>query len=212
MPRAAPSLTDAKSLAIRQAARRLFLEQGFAATGTDQIAAAARVSKATIYTRYRQKEELLAAVLGDMLAELEMPDLQKGVSSVAELRGVLVGLAQLSIRVLTKPDYLGLARTLIGEMPGQPELGELFAEAVPLRILGGLATLFEAAQAAGLVRATDSALAARTFIGPLLTFVLLEGLLARTPRPPTEAQLETLVDLCLGGLLTDAPALPEVSL
>jgi AcrR family transcriptional regulator len=52
----------ATRLAIRDAAMRLFGEQGFAGTTIDQIAEAADVSRATVFTYFPTKEEI---VFGD---------------------------------------------------------------------------------------------------------------------------------------------------
>src|SRR5690348_10057779 len=52
--------------AIREAAATLFLQRGYQATSMDDIAAAAQVSKQTIYTHFAGKEELFAdLVLGN---------------------------------------------------------------------------------------------------------------------------------------------------
>jgi AcrR family transcriptional regulator len=54
--------------AIRTAALALFLEVGFEATSMDAVAAAAPVSKGTLYARYESKELLFRAVLEEELA------------------------------------------------------------------------------------------------------------------------------------------------
>src|SRR5690242_20479659 len=52
--------------AIREAAAALFLENGYQGTSMDDIAAAAQVSKQTIYTHFLSKEALFAdLVLGN---------------------------------------------------------------------------------------------------------------------------------------------------
>lgn len=208
MPRSAPHRADAKSQAIRQAARLLFLGQGFAATTLDQVAARAGVSKATIYARYRQKEEVLADVLDDLLREWDAPLAPATpVTTLDELRAGLLALAEQTAARLMRPEGLSLVRMLIAEMNTQPELGELFVRAVPGPLLTRAGALLGAAQAAGLLRPADPDLAARAFVGPLMSFVVLGGLLAREPRPPTPAQLAGMVDLCLHGLLP-APSPP----
>ena len=55
-------------LAVRAAALELFLDAGFEAASMDAIAAAAQVSKGTLYARYDSKEALFRTVLE---AELE---------------------------------------------------------------------------------------------------------------------------------------------
>ena len=58
----------ATRLAIREAAMRLFAERGFAGTTVDEIAAAADVSRATVFTYFPTKEEI---VVGDASSAVE---------------------------------------------------------------------------------------------------------------------------------------------
>jgi len=53
---------------IDSAARRLFASRGYAGTSMAEIAAAAGVSKATVFHHYRSKRELYEALLGDAFA------------------------------------------------------------------------------------------------------------------------------------------------
>ena len=48
---------------ILNAAELYFLQQGYARTTLEQIAALARIGNTTLYKRYRNKEELFTAVL-----------------------------------------------------------------------------------------------------------------------------------------------------
>src|SRR5215208_7701916 len=58
----------ATRLAIHDAAMRLFAERGFAGTTVDDIAAASDVSRATVFTYFPTKEEI---VFGDASAAVE---------------------------------------------------------------------------------------------------------------------------------------------
>ncbi len=58
----------ATRIAIREAAMRLFDDQGFAGTTMDQIAEAADVSRATVFTYFPTKEEI---IFGDGGAAIE---------------------------------------------------------------------------------------------------------------------------------------------
>src|SRR4051794_38858021 len=58
----------ATRLAIREAAMRLFAERGFAGTTVDAIAAAADVSRATVFAYFPTKEEI---VVGDASSAIE---------------------------------------------------------------------------------------------------------------------------------------------
>jgi AcrR family transcriptional regulator len=77
--------------AIHDAAMRLYGEQGFARTTVDQIAEAADVSRATVFTYFPTKEDI---VFGDApVAIAALADLLPGAGTVATVREWLGGLA-----------------------------------------------------------------------------------------------------------------------
>ena len=61
---------QAKRRQITDAARALFLSQGFARTSMDAVTAEAGVSKQTLYAYFASKDELLIAVVGEALQTL----------------------------------------------------------------------------------------------------------------------------------------------
>jgi AcrR family transcriptional regulator len=56
--------------ALVDAARRLFTEQGYAATGTEEIVAAARVTRGALYHHFRDKTDLFRAVMEQIAREV----------------------------------------------------------------------------------------------------------------------------------------------
>ena len=68
-PEHVTSRTKAKRAQILAAARRLFLQHGFAQTSTEAIRLEAGVSKETLYRYYASKEDLFADVLQQMTLE-----------------------------------------------------------------------------------------------------------------------------------------------
>ena len=192
----------AKKEQIRAGAQRLFLDRGFAAAGTDAIAAEAGVSKQTLYVYYRSKDELLADVLEHLVEggpRGEPPLVVEGAppGSRDELRRALDSLARGLISGLMDPDYVALVRVVIAETPRLPHLGTLFRAAVPERVLGNVSALLEAARENGVIGAVDADAASRAFVGPLLTYVLLDGLFVGDgpPRPPGPERIGAAVDL-----------------
>ena len=192
----------AKKEQIRAGARRLFLDKGFAATSTDAVAAEAGVSKQTLYAYYPSKEELLADVLEHLIEDgprggspLTAAGAPPG--SRDELRRALDSLARGLISGLMAPDYVALVRVVIAETPRLPHLGRLFRSAVPERVLGDVSALLEAARENGVIGPVDTDAASRAFVGPLLTYVLLDGLFVGDcpPRPPGPERIEAAVDL-----------------
>lgn len=182
---------------MRVAAQRLFLERGFAGTSTDAICSEARVSKETIYTYYGGKEGLLAAVLRHLIESAEM-----GVHHRSRrrrtLRQELIAYASALVDDLMNPEYLALVRLLISEVSRQPQLGALFRAAVAERAFRGVTGILEDR---GISENVDLNAAGRMFVGGLLTFVLLDGLLSPDePRKPSRPRIAAHVDLYLGAL------------
>ena len=179
---------------IIRAAISVFAENGYGASSTAHIAAEAGVSKETIYSYFGNKAGLLREALTSLVATPEGavdPEPAARFTTQAEFRAHLRSLAAGLVSDLTQPQYLALARIVVAETPRDPALPEMFRQALAGRVLASVASEVVAAQRAGVIDAeVDAATAARAFVGPLLTYVLLDGLL-RPPdeirRPPAEA-------------------------
>ena len=194
----------AKRDQIRVAAQQLFLERGFANTGTNLIAKEAGVSKETLYRYFPSKEELLADCLRHLIADVPENRLPVAAGKAPledrdDLRAALLDLALRFISNLMKPDYVALVRVIITETPRFPHLGSLFRSTVPERAFRSVIDILRHAQDKNLVRLSDPETAARMFLGPLLTYVLLDGLFVGEgpPRRPPPERIEAVVDLYL---------------
>ena len=191
----------AKLEQIREGAQRIFLERGFAGASTDAIASEAGVSKQTLYAYYASKETLLADVLRHLIHENPQNPLSEveemPLDTSEELRGALDSLAQRAITSLMQPDYLALIRVVIAETPRLPQVGALFRSAVPEQLLGGIVRILEGARVKGVVGEVNADAASRMFMGALLTYAILDGLLVGEgrPRPPASEQIAAVVDL-----------------
>lgn len=196
-PRAA-----AKRDQIRAGARRIFLRDGFAATSTDAIASEAKVSKRTLYVYYPSKEELFADVMRKMTIENPQTRALETIEEMSpgsedELRRDLLELARKIVVTMMQPDYLALLRTTIADTHRFPQLGGLFRASVPERAMKSFAVFIEKGRERGVVaRDVDGDTAARMFVGPLLTYALLNGLFAEgPPRLPGQEKIQEIVDL-----------------
>ena len=200
---------EAKRSQILAAAQRLFLERGYAAATTDALAAAAGVSKQTLYAYYPSKEDLLADVLRrlvdpDAIESFLAVDAHPGAADPAAFRAALGALAGRMAATVMQPDYLALLRVIVTEAPHQPHLAELFKATVPERGFRLVTAFLAAADAAGVVRVPDPDAAARLFIGPILTYALLDGLFVvdEPPRPPSPERIAAIVDLFFRAITT----------
>lgn len=204
--------TERRQRIIRSAIE-VFAERGYAAASTAQVAAEAGVSKETIYSYFGNKAGLLREALTSLVASPGGPAMAESVgpvSSPTELREHLHSLATGLVADLTQPQYLTLARIVVAETPRDPSLADLFKEVISGRVLAQVASMVGAWRQAGLVRPdVDAAAAARAFVGPLLTYVLLDGLLQppSSIRRPSDEAIGGQVDLFYHAVrpITDHP-------
>ncbi|GAA4709935.1 TetR/AcrR family transcriptional regulator [Phytohabitans rumicis] len=193
---------QAKRAQIRNGALTAFLESGVAGTSMDHVAACAGVSKQTLYVYFRSKEDLLVDVLGGIVTSLDerAPLLaDRPVTSREDLRDVLSEVGWVMVSHLMSDDYLALFRIFIAEMATTPGLLTIWRETVPARFLARVEAVLDRARAAGVIKSDlDLDLATRLFIGPMMTFVFLDGL----ARPdsvlvPNRKRVDEVVDLYL---------------
>ncbi|MFJ6686865.1 TetR/AcrR family transcriptional regulator [Streptomyces werraensis] len=114
-----------KRQAIVQAARELFLKEGFG-VGMDAIAAAASVSKVTVYNHFGSKEALFTAVIAGALDEsLAEPTAALGeLVEADDLRSSLLDAARHWVRsVRADNDVTALRNLVAAEAHRFPELG-----------------------------------------------------------------------------------------
>jgi TetR/AcrR family transcriptional regulator len=136
---------------IETAARRLFANRGYAGTSMAEIAAAAGVSKATVFHHYRSKRALYEALVGDAMAgfrEQIVPLLDAG----ADLQGSLREFAAAHVDRLTRMQ--GTMRLIAREMmSGTPASGELLSGSGLTQNFALLVDVLRRGQASGTVRA-----------------------------------------------------------
>lgn len=203
---------EAKRAQIRDAAQRLFLHQGYAATSMDAVTAAAGVSKQTVYVYYPSKRVLFADVLEHASVghpEFQAIDYLRTVrpASRAELQDALTQFAERVVQTMLQPEYTSLLRVLIPEVRLYPELSELFREVVARRSLQSVGQLLEEAAHRGIIGQVDTDAAARLFVGPLLTYLVVDGLLsAHEPaQQPDPTRIESIVALVVAALPSPGP-------
>jgi AcrR family transcriptional regulator len=127
-----------------KAARRLFTEQGYAATSLDAVAAAGRVTKGSLYHHFSDKRELFEAVFEaearavfdrvvEALARKRDP-LQAAYTGIATFLDVSQEPSVQRIMLLDAPSVLGWERTR--EIEGRYGLALIRASLAQLRAAG----------------------------------------------------------------------------
>jgi TetR/AcrR family transcriptional regulator, mexJK operon transcriptional repressor len=120
----------AKQDAILACARAEFFDYGFEAASIERIAAAANVSKVTIYNHFQNKENLFSAMVGSecRIMRGNLPEIS---DEEIPLRAELMNFAQSMMAFLSSPDIIRFDRRMAAEVERYPEMGELFLNAGP---------------------------------------------------------------------------------
>jgi TetR/AcrR family transcriptional regulator len=196
---------------IESAARRLFAAHGFAGTSMADIAAAAGVSKATVFHHYRSKQALYEALVGEAMTGFR-EQLVPLLDPVHDLRGSLQEFAAAHVARLA--GMQATTRLIAREMlSGSSAAGSLFLEGEMGRNFALLVDALRRGQSRGTVR-TDVDPGLAVFLLLAANWFLVQNA-ARLQRHPdlavinsTDAYAAELARLLAHGL---APTAPEDS-
>ena len=184
--------------AILDAAKRVFLREGYSAS-MDLVSAEAGVSKQTVYNHFASKEGLFRAIVDDLASAL-LDVLVERVSTRADPARTLEALARRFLTLLLMPSSLALHRMLVAEAPRFPDLAREIYLGGAARAVDELAAYLEDQNRSGMLAVEDPALAADQFFGALRGNLQLRALLS--PRDmPGEAEIERALEHAVRGFL-----------
>jgi len=166
--RGRPRSTEADE-AIRRAAIDLLADEGYDGLTMAGVAGAAGVSTATLYRRWRSKEDLVAGVLREAADETAVPDTG---SLLGDCRAVLQDyLVDVDQRVAAR-----ILAGLVGEMSRNPALADAFRRnLVAPRRAAFKAILRRARQRGEVAPGVDDDLAIDLLFGPVHHRLLVTG-------------------------------------
>jgi AcrR family transcriptional regulator len=151
--------------AILETAWRLLLEEGYARMSIARVAEEARVGRPAIYRRYKDKRELVAAVLADKQSRSAPID-------TGSARGDLIGHLEFARRRF----MIELAGTMIVEGRKHPELLEGFRSGMLKPRVGDIVAAFERGKERGEIRKDlDSEIAVHALMGAFMYHRIAEG-------------------------------------
>ena len=153
-----------KRAAVLEEARKLFLREGYDAS-LEAVAAAAGVSRQTIYNLFGSKDELFVAILNDRAEQLTAP--LATASDAVGPRAVLTELGRRFLVAVLSPEAGQFQRAVIASASRFPKLARQFYEAGPAVSLRRLAAYLTAEAERGRLRVADPLLAAELFFGML---------------------------------------------
>lgn len=166
--------SDIKRRAIVEAATRLFLEKGYPGTSMDEVAAAAEVSKVTVYKQFHDKDQLFSDIVLGITerAEAIATALQARFDQVEDLEPDLIAIAMAYATGVVSVDVIRLRRLVIAEADHFPDLAERYFNQALQRGLAAVATGLNSLVERGILRVDDCELAAVQFaylvLGPLI--------------------------------------------
>jgi AcrR family transcriptional regulator len=185
-----------KRRAITDAATAAFLRGGYGGTSMDEIAAAAGVSKQTVYKHFADKERLFSEIVTSTVTDASDPvhEEVRNLQDSGDVEADLRGLARRQLALVLQPRIMQLRRLVIGEASRFPELGRRFHEQGPGRTIAALADAFERLAARGLLHLDDPLLAAAQFNWLIMSAPLNEAMLLGDDGPHDSADIERWAD------------------
>lgn len=186
------SARDMRREAILDAARDAFLEDGYSATSMSTIAARVGGSKGTLYTYFKNKEELFEAYVRRHCTwqREEMYALSGDGETIEK---VLTRLGRNFLRSVMSDYNLRHFRMITAEAERSPAIGQAFYESGPASGIALLARLLTDAQDKGQLRLDDTEAAAHQFMA-LCQNRMLKARLCAAMSAPTEAEIAKEVD------------------
>ena len=153
----------ARTAALINAATRVFLREGYGLASIDKVAAEAGVSTRTIYERYKNKADLLGAVIGRLVDRmstvLSTLDLNR-----LEPKAALNVIAAIITDRARDPDAVALFRIVATEAHRFPELASKMRENNKLCVDNVVANYLRAQVRSGSLHLADPDRAATLFL------------------------------------------------
>ncbi len=189
--------SEAKTAAILQGAMKEFLKNGYAATSMDKVARSAKVSKATVYSHFGDKESLFNAVMQDLVKDKFQQEMTLEQPQSLEQDPQVV-LSAMATRILenAKRDrsFLDFMRIIIGESGRFPELAKAYVNSVAKPAIEILTKYFKSHPA---LKLEDPEATVRVMMGTIIYFVILQEMMHGKDVVPLEGDrvIKTLTDL-----------------
>ncbi|BDG70415.1 TetR/AcrR family transcriptional regulator [Roseomonas fluvialis] len=172
---------EARRERLCEAAAGVFLRDGYAAASMDEVARAAGMSKRTLYQVYPSKAALFEATIAATLVPIALD-----AEHEPDLRRALAGILTAAAGHLLAARQIGIFRLVIGERQRSPELAAATHRVLTSRGSSALERRLSAEVAAGRLRLSNPAAAARMLYGMVLGSAQMRLLLG--VRDPLEAQ------------------------
>lgn len=200
-------LSPEKTEAILEGGMREFLTHGYAATSMDRVAIAAKVSKATVYSHFHDKENLFTALIQRLVEQrfhsvfgVEDDQLLQTPPQIL-LRNVANHALDMGSH---EPQFLDFMRIIIGESGRFPQLAQAFVSSTEQTGIKKLCYYFTHCPQ---LKLSDPEAITRIFMGAIVQFMIVQEMMHGKDILPMERDriINSLIDLIVvkEELLTD---------
>lgn len=198
--RPAAGTDPVKRRQILEGAGRVFSTTGFDASSMSDVAREARVSKATLYVYFQDKEHLFTAICAERrdrnIAEiLSLLDTEKPFKEAVTNFGVEM------LTILSQPFVIAAHRIVIGVAERMPEVGTEFFERGPKRVTTAFAEYLDHHVAAGNLKIADTYFSAAQFLELVQASIVRPRLYGAITEPPSREEIENNVASALAMFL-----------
>lgn len=190
-------LSPEKTEAILNGGMQEFLAHGYAATSMDRVAIAAKVSKATVYSHFQDKESLFVALIQRLVGQKFQSIFGEGDAQLLQKppEAVLRQIANHALDIgKNESQFLNFMRLIIGESGRFPQLARAFVTNIERSAFSKLCHYFTHCPSLNLV---DPEATARIFIGSIVHFMIVQEMLHGSDILPMERDriIDSLIDL-----------------
>lgn len=200
LERADRQLSQEKSAAILEGGMREFLAHGYTATSMDRVAIAAKVSKATVYSHFQDKESLFKALIQRLVEQKFQSIFGDADAEMLQMtpQVVLRNFANRALDIGThEPEFLNFMRLILGESGRFPQLARAFVSNIEQTAFRRVRHYFTNCPH---LQLSDPEAIARIFIGALVHFMIVQEMLHGKEILPMEREriINGLLELIVG--------------
>lgn len=193
---------------IIDGALKTFARKGFEKATNKDIAEAAGIgSPGLIYHYFKDKADLFQQVVKQRVPVLRLLMHPEPLMDLPPREGLLI-IGRGYLQALAQPSNVALFRLLIGEAMRKPHIADMINQIIPGRAFAALSAYLARQMDAGRLRRIDPGIATRSFLGPLMLYILSREIFPQPDRDTLdpETMVAAAIDIFLNGMEIDASA------
>jgi AcrR family transcriptional regulator len=193
---------EARPDEVLDAALKLFIAKGFAATRVEDIAKEAGLSKGAVYLYFPSKEAIIEGLVRRAVVPVANSALRFVRSHEGDPRQTVALVMRMVGARLSEPGMIAIPRLLLREMINFPELAAMYKREVLDRVIPVVEGVIARGIAEGYLRPVDPSLTIRSLVGPILIHIMLAEIFGIHPEGglALEQMIENHLSILFDGL------------